>query len=354
MAQRSGLVELPKLVQNSLSNMGSSVVGTKRATVKRSASEKQVDDFATEQRRAAGMNATSQQLQYASIGLTVGNQLLKHAAGATIVVGTVIPVILPALAAAALIGAVILKLKAGHIKLNAFLKLNTEQFSDLIDFFKLAEMITLKMQEIDTQLKNFNFKCEMVNAHASMYRLELLSISPPSVIEKLHELSKVHNKSEDDVEYTKKIQQKIEKNKSWVKRTAGTLERVFFSGLLMDNISKYYNNLVLACQAMKDRFFLFINIYRKVFDQAMKDIQVNNKELFDKVFSIPVGTTVTISTGYGDLDKEVDDAIAKAAELAAAPTLQDADLAGTNLNKPPAPASSTGGWRRTRRHRKKS
>ena len=112
----------------------------------------------------------------------------------------------------------------------------------------------------------------------------------------------------------------------------------------MDNISKYYNNLVLACQAMKDRFFLFINIYRKVFDQAMKDIQENNRELFNKVFSIPEGTTVTIYTGYRDNDAEVDAAIEKAAAEAAGVTSEDADLASRNL-------APKGGWRRTRRQK---
>ena len=214
--------------------------------------------------------------------LSVAAQIAKGAGAITVVAAVANPFVLSAVAGAFVVGAVIVNLRAANKELLSFLSLNIEQFTDLMDFFELAELIISEMQK-NEELKIFNFKSDAVKAHAELYKLELLRNSPQRVIDELMALQTESNKL---------------KKKGF--NLTGKVRRAFFSSYIQAKIIKYFNNFVLACNVMQQRFFLFINIYRRDFDKAITALEY--KPQFKKVFNIGLDqkTTIAVTEEFND------------------------------------------------------
>jgi len=226
-------------------------------------------------------------------GVSATDTILKAAGTIAVVAGGAFPLALPIIAASALVISVFLQYYAGSAELVAFMNTISEQFSDIIDFFNLASIITNTMQQNNTSLGLFDFRLGKVKAYAKLFTKELLKYSPTEIREKMLKTSD----NDAVIGELLKTTEPLKGLKGFLARRITAMKRFFASGAIMARLSRYFQNFSVACQATKDRFFLFIAMYPAVFNKSMKGILDPNHEshaLFKKIFFLDPNAVMNI------------------------------------------------------------
>jgi hypothetical protein len=273
-------------------------------------------------------------------GIAGADAGLKALGAISVVAGGAFPAALPVIAASALVVAIFLQYYAGSVELMAYMGIISEQFTEVIDFFNLASIISTTMQDktTDEKIKKFDFRLAKVKAFAKLFIKELLKYSPDSMRQKMISESG----KQDEIMTLIKETKPLEGLKGMLARGITKLSRFFSSGAIMGRLSRYFQNFTVSCQATKDRFFLFIAMYPDLFKTAMDTIRDPNNlhsKLFDKIFFNP------------NTAKEEVDLNPTAEQLTA--TFKTQFSTANSIVTAISPAAATGGARRSRRLRRK-
>jgi hypothetical protein len=274
-------------------------------------------------RDAADKAKEAEKIILVSTVASISYNIAKSVAGIGIVAASVNPVVLPVVAGAALAVAVVLRLKAGHTQLIGFLGLRAMQFVDVIDFISLAEHIIAKMKGAmpnGSDMDKYDFKSREVQQYAEIFRTTLIAISPPSVLEQLQKTGGITDSPKVDTKSS---------IRRFFTKTIGTINRVAYSGAMIDSVAKKFQDLINACHVMESRFFLFLDFYRDEFEAVASSIKgdtVYAKAMYKAINRQKGLPTATPSDSEADpvavakaLENGVVDATGSSLETVAAP-----------------------------------
>jgi hypothetical protein len=159
-----------------------------------------------------------------------------------------------------------------------------------------------------------------VQQYAEIFRTTLIAISPPSVLEQLQKTG--------GITASPKVETKSSIRRFFTK-TIGTINRVAYSGAMIDSVSKKFQDLINACHVMESRFFLFLDFYRAEFEAVASSIKgdsIYQKAMYkaiDRQKGLPTATPSDSETDpvavAAELENGVSNALGKPLATVAAP-----------------------------------
>ena len=283
-------------------------------------------------------------LKYGSTGANLLSTGVKTLGGIAAVAAAVNPVVLPAEAGAALAVAIILSTKAGHRNLLKFLSTKSSQFTNMLDFINLAELIIAKMKEKNPAVAKYNFHSDAALAAAEDLKTTLLAISPPSVLQDF--MRQTGTKPPPDA------RTRFAKFKNTSGKLYGMFRRVFLYSAVEDSVRAKFEEVLTACEIMETRFFLFLITYENDYAAISEEIQRDPQ--YQKTFGI-AQVAAEASKDVAENAKILDSVEKKAEEIAAAGAGDEpsgepsAEAPIADDENPQGPPQMAGRRRRTRR-----
>jgi hypothetical protein len=201
------------------------------------------------------------------------------ATGVAAVAAALNPVVLPAVAACALIIAISLRLKIAHGKLLTVMQENTEEMVDIIRFTNFAEYIYKLMCEKDPSLSDSNIERQRVAVAAEKLRKNLIIYSSPNVLKELRRLNVVSNTNISNINKTRYIQLDSLAGRLYSK-VARTISAESITAIFEDSLQELFN----ACTIMRTQFLLFTQINHRVFDLVVDTIK--NTKYYQQIFKV--------------------------------------------------------------------
>lgn len=245
-------------------------------------------------------------LKYGSAGANLLSTGVKTLGGIAVVAAAVNPIVLPTVAAAALAIAIILKTKAGHRDLLKFLTAKSSQFTNMLDFINLAELIIAKMKEKNPSVARYNFHSDAALAAAEDLKTTLLAISPPSVLQDF--MRQTGTKPPPDA------QTKFDRFSRTAGKLYGMFRRVFRYDSVTASVVRKFEELLTACEIMETRFFLFLITYENDYAAISEEIQRDPQ--YQKTFGL-AQVAAEASKDVAENSKILDSVEKKAQEIAA-------------------------------------
>jgi len=282
-------------------------------------------------------------LKYGAMGASLLSTGAKTLGGIAVVAAAANPVVLPAVAAAALAVAIILRTKAGHRNLLKFLSTKSSQFTNMLDFINLAELIIKKMKEKNPAVAKYNFHSDAALSAAEDLKATLLAISPPSVLQEFMQQTKTRPPPDAQTRFAK------------LKNTSGKLygmfRRVFFYSAVEDSVRTKFEEVLTACEIMETRFFLFLITYENDYAAISEEIQRDPQ--YQKTFGL-AQVAAEASKDVAENAKIMDVVVKKAEEIATSAAAADepsSELPIADDENPQGGPQMAG--RRTRRTRRR-
>ena len=209
-----------------------------------------------------------------SLTVSITGQIIKGAAAVTIVAATVNPITLPIVAGTFIIAGLLYKHTIAHTELNEFLNLNMQEFTSFMDFFRMTDLIMKRFKD-DEKRRYRHIPQNILNTgrvqkYAEIYRAELLKICPPVVINALQDL--IRTRSNNNLEQAF-IKAKINHTKKRGLNILGSMKRFARPDYIMANITKHFQNFVVACTDSQFRFSILMTRYSKEFNEVLNEIE---------------------------------------------------------------------------------
>jgi hypothetical protein len=209
-----------------------------------------------------------------SLTVSITGQIIKGAAAVTIIAATVNPITLPIVAGTFIIAGLLYKHTIAHSELNEFLNLNMQQFTSFMDFFRMTDLIMKRFKD-DEKMRYRHIPQNILNTgrvqrYAEIYRAELLKICPPVVINALQEL--IETRSNKNLKQAF-INAKINHTKKRGLNILGSMKRFARPDYIMANITKHFQNFVVACTDSQFRFSILMTRYSKEFNEVLNEIE---------------------------------------------------------------------------------
>ena len=259
-------------------------------------------EYVTEEKKTISNRAVSVIEHIAEIGQTVTNapetlskvaniagaassvsgsfgRVAAVATGVAAVVASLNPIVLPAVAACALIIAISLRLKIAHGKLLTVMQENTEEMVDIIRFTNFAEYIYKLMCEKDPSLSDSNIERQRVAVAAEKLRKNLIIYSSPNVLKELRRLNVVSNTNINNINKTRYIQLDSLAGRLYSK-VARTISAESITTIFEDSLQELFN----ACTIMRTQFLLFTQINHRTFDLVVDAIK--NTKYYQQIFKV--------------------------------------------------------------------
>jgi len=219
----------------------------------------------------------------------VVSQIIQGVATITVVAAAVNPATFPIVAGVFIVAAVTLKLVAGHTELNKFLKLNMEQFTAFMEFFRMTDLIMTRFAA-DTKYAHIPqniLNTDKVVLYAEAYRAELLKYSPPAVINALRKLINPSNEKNALRQAFNKAKINITRNRK--RNIFGSVRRFIASDSIMASITQQFQNFFAACTDSQFRFSILMTRYSKEFNEVVDIIEESGTEQEKAIISIILG-----------------------------------------------------------------
>ena len=243
----------------------------------------------TPQVKFRGVSVDTDTLSKASTASDVISKIVQGAATLTIVAAAANPATFPIIAGVFIVAAVTLKLVADHTELNHFLRLNMEQFTRFMEFFRMTDLIMTRFaaDEKYAHIPQNILNTGKVNDLAEVYRAELLKNSPPAVI---NALQKLINKSNEKNALRKAFKNaKINSTRTRKRNIFGSVKRFVASSSIMASIIKQFQNFVVSCTDSQFRFSILMTRYSKEFNEVVDTIEASGTEQEKVIISMILG-----------------------------------------------------------------
>jgi len=221
------------------------------------------------------------------------------ATGVAAVVASLNPIVLPAVAACALIIAISLRLKIAHGKLLTVMQENTEEMVDIIRFTNFAEYIYKLMCEKDPSLSDSNIERQRVAVAAEKLRKNLIIYSSPNVLKELRRLNVVSNTNISNINKTRYIQLDSLAGRLYSK-VARTISAESITTIFEDSLQELFN----ACTIMRTQFLLFTQINHRTFDLVVDTIK--NTKYYQQIFKVSQEAAYQKLPGDASLEEAAD------------------------------------------------